>query len=100
MNVIVVEEVAVFLEELERPAQTKALRLLELLREYGVNLGMPHSRPLEDGVFELRARGKQEVRLLYGFQHDGAIIVHGFIKKQQKTPRRHLDRAKEWMKGL
>jgi phage-related protein len=48
-------------------------------------------RHLEDGIFEFKSR---QVRIL-AFQ-SGRVwyLTHGFIKKQQKTPRREIDRAK------
>jgi len=90
MNITVEQPVSVFIRALENSMQAKTLRVLELLEEYGHQLGMPHSRALKGGLFELRIRGKQEVRLLYGYHSKKAIIVHAFIKKTQQTPAKEL----------
>ena len=37
------------------------LRILEMDREVGPNLGRPHSAPLGDGLFEFRAKGKEGI---------------------------------------
>jgi hypothetical protein len=33
-------------------------RIVELLKEFGPNIGMPHSRPLGSGIFELSPKGR------------------------------------------
>jgi len=35
------------------------LRLTDLMCEFGSNLGMPHTRPIEGGLFELRVKSKE-----------------------------------------
>jgi hypothetical protein len=37
----------------------KFLRSLELLKEFGPGIGMPHVRPVHKGLFEVRAQGKE-----------------------------------------
>jgi hypothetical protein len=39
------------------------LKLTDMMLEFGVNLGMPHTRPMSDGLFELGAL-KSEVQHL------------------------------------
>ena len=59
-----------------------------------------YSEHPEDGIFELRAKvGSDISRVLYFFIVDGkAILTNGFIKKTQKTPKRELQRAKDYRK--
>jgi len=45
-----------------------------MLKKAGNELKMPHSRPLGDGLFELRDR-KYGYRLYYGFVGNHLIIV-------------------------
>jgi len=90
MKVITHVAVDNFIRSLEEPTAAKTLKAIDLLEEFGNLLRLPHSRSLGGGVFELRARGKREVRLLYGFHNQNAHIVHGFIKKTQRTPAREL----------
>lgn len=75
-----------FIAMLEKPTIAKILRMLELLKQFGNRLGMPHSKKVGDRLFELRIRGQQEVRIFYTFHKDTAVLLHGFIKKSEQTP--------------
>lgn len=72
-------------------AQSKLLHLFELLEVYGSRLGMPHAKHLEIGLYELRVRGKEELRVLYGFKQNTIYLLHAFKKQTQKTPRKELE---------
>jgi phage-related protein len=80
-------------------------RLLELLIDYGPSLGMPHSRALGDGLFELRPRGRSGIGRAFYCYLTGkrVIVVHAFVKKTQQTPEKELKlarrRAKELLDG-
>ena len=82
-----------FIASLEKSTGPKVVRSIELLEEFGPELGMPHSRKVRDNIFELRIRGIQEVRIFYTFHKDSIILLHGFVKKSQKTPKKELDLA-------
>ena len=90
--------VAQFLDTLNPKLKNKTLRTIALLKSNGNNLGHPYSRPLEDGIFELRTQlGNDIDRIMYFFYHnDKAILTNGFIKKTQKTPKRELELAKKY----
>jgi len=62
MKLILFAEVDEFAENLEKPTRAKWTRHLILLSQNGLLLGMPHARKINDSLFELRIRGKQEVR--------------------------------------
>lgn len=51
---------------------------------------MPHSKQICPGLFELRIRGIQEARLLYMFQDQNIIILHGFLKKSMQLPMKEV----------
>ena len=89
-----------FILSLSPGMKAKMLKNIDLLEEYGPELRGPYSEHLEDGIFELRAKfGSDISRVLYFFIVDGkAILTHGFIKKQQKTPAREKQRAKDYRK--
>jgi len=55
---------------------------------------MPHSKKLTSNLFELRIRGRVEVRILYTFIRKDIYLLHAFKKKQQKTPREAIGLAK------
>ena len=82
--------------------KAKVFGRIELLEEYGPRRGMPFSRHLSDGIFELRTvQGNNITRVLYFFiVGQQVILTHGFVKKTQKTPAREIEKAKrirdEW----
>lgn len=84
-----------YINGLNDKLQAKTFRTLSLLMEYGKSLPMPHSRPLGNGIFELRTKqGNDITRILYFFYiGDIAILTNGFTKKTQKTPRKEIEKA-------
>ena len=93
MNVIIEPDIQKFILKLDKQTKAKVYRTIGLLGEYGNNLPMPHSKSLGSGLFELRTHGKKEIRLLYGFDTEGAIVIYGFVKKTQRTPKIAIDMA-------
>lgn len=85
--------IEVFIKSLQKSSKSKLGRLIKLLVNHGPDLGMPHSRRLTSKLYELRIRGTQEVRLFYFCKVKVIIIVHGFVKKTQRIPKRELDKA-------
>jgi phage-related protein len=80
-----------FIDCLPKIPHAKLMRQIDLLEACGPDLGMPHTKPMGDGLIELRARGKLEVRVLYVFARGRRIyLLHGFIKKSPTTPRNEL----------
>ena len=75
----------------------------DLMRvQFGWPIGMPLVRSLKDGLWEVRSSlpSQQIARVLLCF-HDGMLIVlHGFIKKTQKTPSNDLELAKRRMREV
>lgn len=50
-------------------------------------VGMPHVRPLGDGLHEVRSNLPHGIaRVLFVVDHDDMVLLHGFIKKTRKTP--------------
>ena len=90
-----------FVKSLDAISYAKALRQIELLETYGSELSMPHAKALGSGLIELRVRGKREVRIFYAFAKGKRIfLLHGFIKKTQKTPKKELDIARDRQKEI
>lgn len=94
------QDVEIFIQTLEKPTIAKVLRVIDLLEKFGHCLGSPHSKKIEADLFELRIRGQQEIRIFYTFKKESIIILHGFIKKSQATPRQEIKQAKRKLKGL
>jgi phage-related protein len=55
--------------------------------QYGYPLGMPLVRKVEPDLFEVRSHlSRQIARVLFTVDDDVMILLHGFIKKTQKSP--------------
>lgn len=93
MNIQVDKSVEKFVPTLEKLTISKFSKLTNLLEEFGNLLSMPYSKKISRNLFELRIRGKQEVRIFYTFQNGNAVLLHGFVKKTQKTPRKEIEIA-------
>ncbi len=65
------------------------------MEEYGPNLGMPHTKALGNGLFEIRAKAKEGIGRVFFCTLVGRkiIILHSFIKKSDKTPHNELNIA-------
>ncbi|HKZ01402.1 MAG TPA: type II toxin-antitoxin system RelE/ParE family toxin [Pyrinomonadaceae bacterium] len=87
-----------FINGLPEQERAKVRTVLQLLREFGTLLSLPHSRPIS-GRSKLRELRAGDVRLFY-FAHTGRrfIILHGFRKKSQKTPPAEIATAERRMK--
>ena len=92
------EPVREWLRELD--AEDRRAIGLDLMRvQFGWPIGMPLVRSLKDGLWEVRSSlpSQRIARLILCF-HDGILIVlHGFIKKTQKTPADDLALARRRM---
>ena len=82
-----------FINNLDDRTIAKTLRTIDLLERFGHELSMPHSKKINNRIFELRVRGQQEVRIFYTYHKHVVVLLHGFIKKSQKTPRKELSIA-------
>jgi phage-related protein len=70
--------------------------------DHGPDLGMPYTRALGQGLFEIRARGREGIgRAFFCTRVARRIVVlHGFVKKSQKTPLAELRIARARMKEI
>ena len=70
--------------------------------EHGPDLGMPHTRALRKGMFELRLKSKEGIgRVFFAVLINHRIVMlHLFMKKTEKTPPKEMEialrRLKEW----
>jgi len=70
--------------------------------EFAWPIGMPLVRSMGNGLWEERSslRGGRIARILFCTDEEHMILLHGFIKKTQKTPKREIDLALKRMKGV
>lgn len=78
------------------------VRITQQMVESGPNLEMPYTRPLGDGLFEIRAKGTEGIGRAFFCCMVGRriIILHGFIKKTQATPLKELAIARKRFKEI
>lgn len=87
-----------FIKAQQLPARTKISHLMDLLKKHGNMLGVPHSKRLQSELYELRIRGKEELRILYAFKGEVVILLHAFKKQTQKTPQKEMGTALKRMR--
>ena len=78
--------------------QAKLYAALMYLTAKGPELREPYSKPLGDGIFEVRAKmGSDITRVLYFFVvGQKVVLTNGFVKKTQRTPPGEIKRAKQY----
>lgn len=69
--------------------------------EFGWPIGMPLCRNLSQGLWEVRSTLPNGIgRVLFCIHEGNLLLLHGFIKKTQKTPKADLDLAKKRQQDL
>jgi phage-related protein len=69
--------------------------------QFGWPLGMPLVDHLEGDIWEVRIKLDNRIaRVLFVIDNHTMILLHGFIKKSQKTPKPEIDLAKQRLKAL
>ena len=91
-------------ELLALPADMRArfLHIAEMLESFGPQrVGLPHIRPLEDKLWEMRMQGRDGIaRAVYAAIRDRRLLVlHVFVKKTQATPRAAITTALKRFEG-
>ena len=78
------------------------VRISEQIVMTGPNLGMPYTKAMGQGLFEIRARGPEGIgRAFFCCMKDQKVVVlHSFIKKTQATPKKELQIANKRMKEV
>lgn len=82
----------------DRQILGRDLRLVEM----GWPIGMPLCRPLGNGLWEVRSSlGSNRIaRILFCASGGHMVLLHGFIKKTQKTPESELELARARQKEI
>lgn len=89
-----------FLDQLPTDDRARIDHTIGLLKEFGLQLGLPYVKHLEGKLWELRIRaGRRAYRVIYfAFTGQRFILLHAFVKrrpepvegKTQKTPRKEI----------
>lgn len=95
------EPIAEFLDGLPEKPLGKIFRDIETLAKHPHDLREPYAKHLEGSLWELRTRFSTNVyRIIYCIRDEKIILLHGFVKKTQKTPLRDLEIARRRYKEL
>ena len=100
MDLLVPNEVVMFISKLQNDTKAKVARHLDLLAKYNYSLRMPYSKKLINNVFELRIKGRQEIRLMYVFHNNKILVLNGFVKKTNKIPKTEIEKTINRIKAL
>ena len=78
------------------------IRFAERMETFGPDLGMPHTRAMGAGLFELRLKAAEGIaRVFYCTVVNRRIVfLHEFVKKSDKTPLKELALARRRMKEV
>ena len=70
--------------------------------EYGFPIGMPICRKLGSKLYEVRSNisDKRIARVIFTVMSDYMVLLHGFIKKDQKTPKSEINLAEKRKKEI
>lgn len=80
----------------------KYLKMADLMEIHGADLGMPLTRALGDGLFEIRIKAQEGIGRAFFCTLVGKeiVILHTLIKKTQLTPEKDLDIARKRLKEI
>lgn len=89
-----------FIKSLSASTIAKIIHGIDLLEKHGPYVGLPHSKRINKDLYELRIRGKEEVRIIYAFLNNKIYLLHGFKKKKQKISLKDIETAKDRLNTL
>lgn len=98
-------EISDCLDDLEKKSETdknarvnkdKILAYMIALGEFGTRMGKPFVKHIEGDIWELRPLRN---RIFFFYWKDNKyVLLHYFIKKSQKTPKKEIEKAKSNLK--
>lgn len=90
------EEVGAAVDALPRDIQASFERIVHLIENHGLErMREPYVKHLEGPVWEMRMKGRDGIARAAYVTATGrrVVVVHVFVKKTQKTPRREIETA-------
>lgn len=91
-----------FLEQLDQKTRTRFAWSIEQLRLRNVQAKAPLVKPIEGKLWELQEESKTNIYRVFYFFFTGRqiVLVHGFQKKTEKTPKHEIELAKKRMESF
>lgn len=71
---------------------------IKVLSEYGTKAGEQYLKHLDGDIWELRPL--RDRILFVGWKNGSFVLLHQFMKKTQKTPKREIEKAKRELSDL
>ncbi len=89
-----------WLAQQDTKVQARFARIFDLLEEHGTGVHEPYVAHLRDKLWEARLEHQRvQYRLLYfPAPHWLFVMLHGFVKKTQRTPSREMDVPEQRMR--
>ena len=91
------------IEALPPLLNARLIRLMEMVENIGLErMREPHVKHIEGRIWELRAKAAEGIARAFYVTTTGrrVVILHAFVKKSDKTPRRALETARNRMKEV
>jgi phage-related protein len=101
--VVLDERLEKWLSDIPADIKARIINITDLLIEHGPqNVREPYVKHIQGKLFEIRARGRDGIARVFYFTLSGQkiVLLHGFIKKTQKTPKKDIDTALARMKEI
>ena len=78
------------------------LHVAEMIEECGPALGLPYTKALGSGLFEIRAKGVEGIgRSFFCTVKDKEVVIlHSIIKKTQKIPNKEIGLVRKRLKEV
>lgn len=95
-TVTVDERLEKWLNDIPNDIKARIINIVDLLVEHGPqNVREPYVKHINGKLFEIRSRGKDGIARVFYFTLSGRkiVLLHGFIKKSQKIPKKELEIA-------
>ena len=94
-------QVAEYLDGLDGDEASAVTFDIDLLAEFGIDLGMPYVSHIDGELWELRSRRQQVHRILYfAASRQRMVLLHAFTKKTPRTPDTDKKIAKRRLKDF
>jgi phage-related protein len=87
---------------LPKSIKAKFVAIMDKMLEHGPDLGLPFTRAMGKGLFEIRAKGQEGIArgMFCTISKNTIVILNVFIKKTEATPKKELDLAVKRMKEV
>lgn len=91
-----------FVDSLSPEGKARYIFITKLMKDYGINVREPYVKQITGHrkLFEIRLKDRSGISRILYFAHTGRklVLLHGFTKKTDKTPKKEIETAEQRMK--